>query len=286
MPATRTPQPIATITPSGWTETKRPIRNGCSTWPSICCTTITPASISSAVIGPWSTSATSTATVPAMVAPTIGTKAPRKTSTPIASTKGTPRTAATIITPIASTAATITVARTNWVRLRQATRPLLSTLLAGGPRRQPDHPGPDPVAVGEEEVGREQHDEEARDDVAEGGADLADPGQHAALAGALGDRALHLAEVAVDLGVAGVERTVLQPVADLADALDDRVGEVGGARGDLLADEGEQQPHQERARRPRPRAAASLRGQPARASSRTSGRPARRAAARSRAAAR
>ena len=127
MPASRTPQPIATMTPSGWTDTNRPIRNGCSTWPSICCTRITPPSISSAVIGPWSTSATSTATVPASVAPTIGTNAPRNTSTPMASTNGTPRTAATIMMPIASTAATRTVARTNWVRLRQATRPLLST---------------------------------------------------------------------------------------------------------------------------------------------------------------
>ena len=65
--------------------------------------------------------------MPAIVAPTIGTNAPRKTSTPIASTNGTPRTAATIMMPIASTAATITVARTNWVSEIQATRPELST---------------------------------------------------------------------------------------------------------------------------------------------------------------
>ncbi|CAB4698487.1 unannotated protein [freshwater metagenome] len=85
------------------------------------------ASMTSAVIGPWSTSATSTATVPATVAPTRGMNAPRKTSTPIASTNGTCRTAAPTAMPIASTAATITVARTNWVSEIQATRPEEST---------------------------------------------------------------------------------------------------------------------------------------------------------------
>ena len=67
------------------------------------------------------------ATVPAMVAPTIGTNAPRKTSTPIASTNGTCRMPATTMIPSASTAATITVARTNWVSEIHATRPELST---------------------------------------------------------------------------------------------------------------------------------------------------------------
>ena len=80
----------------------------------------------SAVIGPWSTSATSTATVPAIVAPISGTNAPRKTSTPMASTNGTPRKAAPSMIPMASTAATITVARTNWVSEIHATRPELS----------------------------------------------------------------------------------------------------------------------------------------------------------------
>ncbi len=131
-------------------------------------------SMNSAVIGPWSTRATRIATVPATVAPTIGTNAPRNTSTPIASTNGTPRIAAPIMIPIASTAATITVARTNWVSEIQATRPELSTWRRARARREPDHPGPDPVAVGEEEVGREQHDEEAREDVAERRADLGD----------------------------------------------------------------------------------------------------------------
>ena len=65
--------------------------------------------------------------MPATVAPTIGTKAPRKTSTPMASTNGTPRIAATIMMPIASVSATSTVARTNWVSEIQATRPEQST---------------------------------------------------------------------------------------------------------------------------------------------------------------
>ena len=81
----------------------------------------------SAVTGPWSTSATSTATAPATVAPTIGTNAPRKTSTPMASENGTLSTAAPTPIRMASVAATITVARTNWVSEIQATRPELST---------------------------------------------------------------------------------------------------------------------------------------------------------------
>ena len=86
-----------------------------------------PPSMSSAVTGPWSTRATRTATLPATVAPMSGTKAPRNTSTPIAATNGTCRIAATIMMPIASTAATMTVARTNWVSEIHATRPEPST---------------------------------------------------------------------------------------------------------------------------------------------------------------
>ena len=127
MPATSTPQPIATITPSGWSETKRPIRKGWRMWPSICWTTMTPISMKSAVTGPWSTSATRIATLPATVAPIIGTKAPRKTSTPMATTKGTSRNQATAMMPIASAIATSTVARTNCVSETHATRPEAST---------------------------------------------------------------------------------------------------------------------------------------------------------------
>ena len=61
------------------------------------------------------------------MAPIIGTNAPRKTSTPIATTNGTPRNTATIMIPIASTKATRTVARTNWVSDTHATRPEAST---------------------------------------------------------------------------------------------------------------------------------------------------------------
>ena len=123
MPATITPSAIATITPSGCTETKRPIRNGCRTCASICWTSTTTPNISSAVNGPWATSATRTATVPETKAPIIGTNAPRNTSTPIAPMNGTPSTAAPIMMPIASVPATSTVARTNWVSDCQATRP-------------------------------------------------------------------------------------------------------------------------------------------------------------------
>ena len=61
------------------------------------------------------------------MAPIIGTNAPRKTSTPMAMTNGTPRNAATSMMPIASARATRTVARTNWVSDTHATRPEAST---------------------------------------------------------------------------------------------------------------------------------------------------------------
>ena len=97
-----------------------------------------------------------------------------KTSTPIALTNGTRRIAAPIMMPMASVPATRTVARTNWVSDLQATRPEESACEPAGAREEPHHPGPDEVAVGEEEVRREQHDEDAGDHVADGGADLAD----------------------------------------------------------------------------------------------------------------
>jgi len=127
MPATSTPAAMATMTPSGWTETSRPSRNGCRTWASSCCTATTPPSMISATIGPLATSATSTATEPESRAPISGMNAPMKTSTPMASTNGTPSTAATTMMPRASVKATSTVARTNAVREVQATRPEEST---------------------------------------------------------------------------------------------------------------------------------------------------------------
>ena len=51
-------------------------------------------------------------------------------------------------------------------------------------------------------------------------------------------------DVVVDLRVAGVQRAVLEPVLDLVEPGDRLVGQVGGAGGDLLAGEGEQQPDQ------------------------------------------
>ena len=60
----------------------------------------------------------------------------------------------------------------------------------------------------------------------------------------VGDRVLGPVDVVVDLRVARVQRTVLEPVLDLVEARDRLVGEVGGAVGDLLAGEGEQQPDQ------------------------------------------
>ncbi len=78
--------------------------------------------MTSATIGPWSTSATSTATVPDRNAPIIGMNAPMKTSTPIAMTNGTFKMAAPSMMPSASVKATSTVARTNAVSDVQATR--------------------------------------------------------------------------------------------------------------------------------------------------------------------
>ena len=73
---------------------------------------MTAPSMISATTGPWLTSATRTATTPVTKAPTIGTNAPRKTRTAIGTASGTCRIAAETPMPMASTAATITVART------------------------------------------------------------------------------------------------------------------------------------------------------------------------------
>ena len=135
----------------------------------------------SATTGPWSTSATSTATVPDTNAPIIGMKAPRKTSTPIASTNGTPRIAAHD-----HHADRVGERDEHGGPHERGQRdpgdPARGVgARAGGAREDPHHPGPDPVAVGEEEVRREQHDEEAGDDVAERGADLGEPADDLAL---------------------------------------------------------------------------------------------------------
>ena len=219
------------------------MRNGWRMCPSICCTTITPASMSSAVTGPWSTSATRIATVPATVAPIIGTKAPRKTSTPSATTNGTSSQKATDH-DADGVGERHQHGRPDELRQRDPRHPARGVdPLAGGARGEPHQPGPDALPVGEEEVGREQHDEEAGDDVAQRRADLGDPGDHAVAAGAVGDGALDLLDVAVELGVADVQRAVAQPLPHLVEAGDDRAAEVAGARRHLLADVREEQRH-------------------------------------------
>ena len=81
-----------------------------------------------ATIGPLATSATRTATTPLINAPTTGMNAPTKTRIPIALTSGRPRIAAPSEMPIASTAATTMVARTNAVSETHAFRPDESAL--------------------------------------------------------------------------------------------------------------------------------------------------------------
>ena len=171
--------------------------------------------MSSAVIGPWSTSATSTATTPAIVAPMRGTNPPRKTSTPIARTNGTSSTAAPIITPTASTAATITVARTNCTSDSQATFPELSTrsrATRGASRTTHDQirsPSARKKYVANRVMKKPGHD------VAHRRPDLGDPAEDLAVLRALGDHVLRAPDPVVDLGVAGLDRPVAQPLADL-----------------------------------------------------------------------
>jgi hypothetical protein len=74
---------------------------------------MTTASMMSATPKPCATRANSTATAPEISAPTIGMKEKRKTSTPMAKAKGTLRMAAPTAIPMASTRATMIVARTN-----------------------------------------------------------------------------------------------------------------------------------------------------------------------------
>ena len=128
--------------------------------------------------------------MPATVAPTIGTNAPRKTSTPMASTNGTPRIAATIMMPIASTSATMTVARTNWVSETQATRPELSTRAraARGSSRTIQAQIRSPSA-------RKKYVENSTmkkpgEDVGDRAADVGHLGEDLAVLGLLGDRVL------------------------------------------------------------------------------------------------
>ena len=142
--------------------------------------------------------------------------------------------------PIASVSATITVARTNWVSETHAIRPEESTRsrAARGKRRTSQDQIRSPSARKKYVANRMMN--RPGDDVAEDGADLGDPADDLGVLAVLRDRLLGLLDPAVDLGVAGVERPVAQPVADLLEAVDDLPGEVLGTGRDLLADEGEQ----------------------------------------------
>ena len=189
--------------------------------------------------GPTATSATSTATVPETKAPTRGTNAPMKTSTPMALTNGTPRTTAPSMMPAASVAATSTVARTNWVSEAHATRPEESAWRRAARGKIRTSQAQIRLAVGEEEVRREQHDEGSGEDVAERDADLAEPSGRV-LAEAL-QLVLGALQRGVQLGVGDVQGAGAQPRPDLVDAAADLVREVAHTGGDLVAHEGEQQ---------------------------------------------
>jgi hypothetical protein len=112
-PAIAVPVTTPSTTPSGCTFTAVPVSMGCRTWDSICCTPTTIASMISACTQPLNTSARPTATAPPTIAPTTGTKAPKKTTTAIGIASGTPRIAAPMPMNTASVAAT-----TSWMRMK------------------------------------------------------------------------------------------------------------------------------------------------------------------------
>ena len=214
MPARMTPAAIPRMTASGWIRITRPTRNGWSRWASTCCTPTTMPSMINACTGPSATRASSTATVPDTAAPTTGMNAPKKTSSAMPDANGTPRMAAPMPMPAASTAATTSVARVNADSWVQAIRPGGVHLLARRPREQPHHPAPDERAVVEEEVEGEHRDEEARHDVRR-----REPrGCRGVGEGARAQPLARLVDVALELGVGDPEGRV-EPLADLVDAV-------------------------------------------------------------------
>ena len=80
---------------------------------------MTTANMITALTKPFETSATSTATAPEAIAPTTGTKEVRNTSRVMGMTSGTPRKAAPMPMPMASTAATRICTRTYWTSVVQ-----------------------------------------------------------------------------------------------------------------------------------------------------------------------
>jgi hypothetical protein len=111
MPPISVPAVTATSTTTGCSWTWRFMISGSSRLPSICCTAITAASASRAVVGPLAARATRTATLPATVAPMIGTKPPRKVIIARGRASGTPSRSSASPMPIASIAAMATVPR-------------------------------------------------------------------------------------------------------------------------------------------------------------------------------
>ena len=82
--------------------------------------------MNSAATQPLNTSAMTTATDPATMAPTTGTNAPRNTITPIGIASGTCRMSAPITTPSASVTATTSCTRMKLVRVCQPASPAAS----------------------------------------------------------------------------------------------------------------------------------------------------------------
>src|SRR5450759_1196821 len=111
MPAMMLPAVIPKTTASGCRCTARPSTSGCRMWPSSCCTASTTAAMISATAGPLATRATSTAAMPATVAPTSGMKAAKKVSSASGTTSGVPVSSRPSPMNTASTVATKIVPR-------------------------------------------------------------------------------------------------------------------------------------------------------------------------------
>ena len=215
MPATSTPQADRDDHAERVHRDQPAIRNGWRTWPSICWTSDHAAQHEQRDDGPWATSATSTATEPGAAPDHRDERAEEDQHTDRQHERHL-QDGGTIMMPMASVSATITVARTNWVSETQATRPERVDALAGGAREQADEPRPDPVAVGEEEVRREQDDERPA---------TTWPSAVPTSVSRLTIRSCWTViaswaplDRVVDLAVGGVQRSVLEPGADLVEA--------------------------------------------------------------------
>ena len=217
------------ITPSGCTETKRPIRNGWSTCASSCCTPTTTPNMISAVTGPDRDECDEDgdgAGDERTDQRHEGAEEDQHTDRADerhAEDRGTDHDADRV-------GAGDEHRGPHELGQRPPGHP---TRRVGpepaGAREQAHHPGPDEVAVGEEEVRREQHDEDAGDDVPDRRTDLADLADR--VVAVARDLLLGLVERLAELLVGEVQRTVAQPVADLVDAVGDLLGEVADARG-------------------------------------------------------